>query len=153
MRYKKRTGYEKGLVFRPLLIGQFTRRAFSWLPIIRVSLSLSHSFTIYIVYQATRIVEWCSPPSDGDKPKRYNAYEARDTNNTKGSAPRTRDHGSRVEIFREDSVRFATQRGGGEEGYFPSRGIAGKEGTSGEGAREGSLRYKARRESASGEGG
>lgn len=43
--------------------------------------------------------------------------------------------------------------GGGEEGYFPSRGIAGKEGTSGEGAREGSLRYKARRESASGEGG
>lgn len=77
-----------------------------------LSLSLSHSFTIYIVYQATRIVEWCSPPSDGDKPKRYNAYEARDTNNTKGSAPRTRDHGSRVEIFREDSVRFATQRGG-----------------------------------------
>lgn len=51
-----------------------------------LSLSLSHSFTIYIVYQATRIVEWCSPPSDGDKPKRYNAYEARDTNNTKGSA-------------------------------------------------------------------
>lgn len=44
-------------------------------------------------------------------------------------------------------------RGGGEEDYFPSRGIAGKEGTSGEGAREGSLRYKARRESASGEGG
>lgn len=118
MRYKKRTGYEKGLVFRPLLIGQFTRRAFSWLPIIRASLSLSHSLTIYIVYQATRIVEWCSPPSDGDKPKRYNAYEARDTNNTKGSAPRTRDHGSRVEIFREDSVRFATQRGGGRGGLF-----------------------------------
>lgn len=44
-------------------------------------------------------------------------------------------------------------REGGEEGYFPSRGIAGKEGTSGEGGREGSLRYKARRESASGEGG
>lgn len=30
----------------------------------------------------------------------------------KGAQPRTRDHGWRVEIFREDSVRFATQRGG-----------------------------------------
>lgn len=137
MRYKKRTGYEKGLVFRPLLIGQFTRRAFSWLPIIRASLSLSHSFTIYIVYQATRIVEWCSPPSDGDKPKRYNAYEARDTNNTKGSAPRTRDHGSRVEIFREDSVRFATQGGGERRVIFHRVESQGRRGRVGRGVGKG----------------
>lgn len=44
-------------------------------------------------------------------------------------------------------------REGGRGGLFSMRGIAGKEGTSGEGGREGSLRYKARRESASGEGG
>lgn len=37
-------------MFRPLLIGQFTRRAFSWLPIIRVSLSLFRERYIYISY-------------------------------------------------------------------------------------------------------
>lgn len=53
MRYKKRTGYEKGLVFRPLLIGQFTRRAFSWLPIIRVSLSHEKDRISYIKRRAS----------------------------------------------------------------------------------------------------
>lgn len=114
MRYKKRTGYEKGLVFRPLLIGQFTRRAFSWLPIIRVSLFLSlfHEIYIYISYIKQCTSNAMLPPSNGDKPKRCSAYEARDTNNTKRreriSSRESRDFPSRgFRLFRD------TEREGG----------------------------------------
>lgn len=40
-------------MFRPLLIGQFTRRAFSWLPIIRVSLSHEKDRISYIKRRAS----------------------------------------------------------------------------------------------------
>lgn len=143
-------------MFRPLLIGQFTRRAFSWLPIIRVSLSLSLTRSRYTSYIKQRA-------SSNGAPHHQTGINLNATTRTKLVIRIIRKgaHLERGIMVRESrfSVKIpfvSRHRGGGEEGYFPSRGIAGKEGTSGEGGREGSkarVRYKARRESASGEGG
>lgn len=126
-------------MFRPLLIGQFTRRAFSWLPIIRVSLFLSlfHEREIYIyIYHISSNAHRtrCSHHQTG-----INLNAATRTRlviriiRSEGSASRV----ERVEIFRvEDSVYFAIQRGKGD--YFSS--YRGGEGV------QGSLRYMARRE-------
>lgn len=138
MRYKKRTGYEKGLVFRPLLIGQFTRRAFSWLPIIRASLSLSLTRSRYTSYIKQRA-------SSNGAPHHQTGINLNATTRTKlviriirkGAQPRTRDHGWRVEIFREDSVRFATQRGGERRVIFHRVESQGRRGRVGRGVGKG----------------
>lgn len=77
-----------------------------------LSLSLSRDIYIYISYIKQCTSNAMLPPSNGDKPKRCNAYEARDTNNTKRreriSSRESRDFPSRgFRLFRD------TEREGG----------------------------------------